>query len=97
MAIRVLEKVNEKSLIKELTLRGWEEGKFNGKQAMFKEFETYLWVAVVEEYPYFLSLPKEENSKVHSEGMKELMKEVEELSHKMGFSLPIKPGGGHHV
>ena len=47
MAIRVLEKVNEKSLIKELTLRGWEEGKFNGKQAMFKEFETYLWVVSV--------------------------------------------------
>jgi hypothetical protein len=97
MAIRVFERVDEKSLIKELTLRGWKEGKFNGRQAMFKEFEAYLWVAVMEECPYFLSLPKEENSKVHSEGMRELMKEVKELSHRLGFSLPVKPGGGYHV
>ncbi|ADC89744.1 hypothetical protein Thal_1112 [Thermocrinis albus DSM 14484] len=97
MAIRVLEKVSVEGLIKELTLRGWKEGKFNGKQAMFKEFENYLWVAVIEEYPYFLSLPKEESSKVHSEGMKKLIEEVSQLATQLNFSLPVKPGGGYHV
>ncbi len=97
MAIRVLEKLNEEGLIKELVSRGWEEGKFNGKKAMFKEFETYLWVAVIEEYPYFLSFPKEESSKVHSEGMRRLIEEVEGISHKMGFLLPIKLRGGRNV
>lgn len=62
---------------------------------MLKEFKDYLWVAVLEEEPYFLSLPKEESSRVHSEGMKALREEVGELARTFGFSLPVKLGGGY--
>ncbi|ADO44843.1 MAG: hypothetical protein NZ527_04950 [Hydrogenobacter thermophilus] len=92
MALRILERVNIEKLKEELFKRGWNEGKFNSRQAMLKEFNDYLWVAVLEKEPYFLSLPKEESSRVHSEGMKALREEVESLALTLGFSLPTKGG-----
>jgi len=79
MAIKFFERVDRDILVQELALKGWKKGMFNGKMAMFKEFESYLWVAVIEDFPYFLSLPKEESSRVHSEGVRSLIKELKKL------------------
>jgi len=79
MAIKFFERVDRDILVQELALKGWKKGMFNGKMAMFKEFEGYLWVAVIEDFPYFLSLPKEESSRVHSEGVRSLIKELKKL------------------
>jgi len=93
MAIRILEKVDLKAIREELLKEGWSEGRFNGKPALVKEQEDCIWIGVLEEEPFFLSLPKEESSKVHSEGVKALKSYLEELGLRLNFSLPIKVGG----
>lgn len=95
MAIRALEPVDTNVLKRELEKRGWKEGLFNKKPAMIKDLGSYLWVALLEEKPCFMSLPSEEDSRLHSEGMRRLQKEVKELSQVLGLVIPIKLGGDH--
>ncbi|WP_340695800.1 hypothetical protein [Hydrogenobacter thermophilus] len=95
MAIRVLEVVDINLLKEELEKRGWKEGSFNKKPAMIKDLGSYLWLALLKEKPCFISLPSEEDSKLHREGMRRLQEEVKELSEALGFTIPIRLGGSN--
>jgi len=91
MAIRVTEKVDIALLEKALIRRNWKEGRFNGGRAFIKDVGEWTWVAVLSGgRPYFLSLPSEDLSELHTRGVKRLLRELEDIGREAGFTLPLR-------
>lgn len=93
MGILIPEKICRDELSKSLKSKGWKEGKFNGERVMVKEHEHWIWICELGDMVRFISLPLEENSNVHSEGVKKLKEEVREVAKLLGFSLPLRLEG----
>ncbi len=89
MAINVLVKVSRESFERVLKDRGWNKVRFNAREAFMKESEEWIWIGIwSEDLLTFVSFPKEEDSKLHSKGVKLLREEVKGIGKVLGFSLP---------
>ena len=91
MAVNVADPIDRDRLEEALRRRGRRETRFNGRRAFARDGDRWMWVALpLEEGVSFLSLPSEDRSDIHSQGVRALLEEVAEIGKEVGFSLPLK-------